>query len=53
MFHLRWVGLVFNKGNYGNLGMKLNLLVDGPTFKKYSPDFEKILKSDEFFKTRY
>ncbi len=45
--------LVLNKGNYGNLGMTFNLLADGPTFEKYSPDFEKILNSDEFFKTRY
>lgn len=45
--------IVFNKGNYGNLGMTLNLLVDGPTFEKYSPDFEKIMKSDEFFNTKH
>ena len=44
--------LAFNKASYNDLEMTANLLVDGPTFEKYSSDFEEILERDEFFKTK-
>ena len=34
------------------VGVGLAVIVDGPNFEKYTPDFKKIAEQDEFFSSR-
>ena len=42
-----------SKDDNGKLAVRFIGCVDGPTFEKYRPDFDKITKQDEFFSSRF
>lgn len=44
--------VVANKLSMSDLAVSLSVIVDGPNFEKYTPDFKKIAEQDEFFSSR-